>query len=108
MIDAALFISDELQVRDVTLPDGTTHALRFRQLPAVEFRRFFMSMQAEASESRDNAMAQLISKSLCNEDGSPALTLKEALRLTPTAERAIGDVVLSVNGLGEAKKTGNE
>lgn len=101
MLDAALFISDEVQLREVTLPDGSTHTLHFKQLPAAEFRRFFMATQSKDEDQQAGAMAKLIAASLCDSDGKPAMTLKDALRLKPAAEKAISDAVLSVNGLGD-------
>lgn len=99
-LSAALFISDDIQARDVKLPDGSVHALHFRQLPAAEFRRFFTALQSDDEAVMSNAMAKLITASLCTPDGKPALQLKDALRLKPLAEKAIGDAVLDVNGLG--------
>lgn len=101
MIPAALFVSADVQTRTVTLPDGSEHALHFKQLPASEFRKFFYATQAKDEDMQSAAMAKLIAASLCNEDGTPALTFKQALQLTPAAEKAISEAVLSVNGLGE-------
>ena len=101
MLNAALFISDAVQARMVKLPDGSEHELHFKQLPAAEFRRFFLATQSKDEDAQSGAMAKLISMSICTPEGKPALTLKEALRLTPAAEKAISEAVLSVNGLGE-------
>lgn len=101
MLNAALFISDAVQARMVKLPDGSEHELHFKQLPAAEFRRFFMAAHSKDEDAQAGAMAKLISMSICTPEGKPALTLKEALRLTPSAEKAISNAVLSVNGLGE-------
>ena len=54
-------------------------------------------------------MASIVAASLCNPDGSSAITPEQALLLTPAAERALSDAVLAVNGLGprEERALGN-
>lgn len=104
-LSATLFISDQVQAREVKLSDGTVHTLHFRQLPALDFRRFFIATQSKDEDIQAGAMAKLIAASVCEPDGKSAMTIKEALRLTPSAEKAISEAVLAVNGLGE--KPGN-
>ena len=101
MLDASLFVSDAVQMRKVVLADGSEHELHFKQLPACEFRRFFMAAQSKDEDQQAGAMAKLIAMSMCTPDGKSAITAKDALRLTPAAEKAISEAVLSVNGLGD-------
>jgi hypothetical protein len=104
-MDKSLFISDEVQSREIELPDGKKHTLHFKQLPAADFRRFFFASQSADEDAQAGAMAKLICASLCTPEGKPAVTLKEALKLKPAAEKAISEAVLDVNGMG--KKEGN-
>jgi len=100
-LSSALFISDTPQQRTVKLQDGSEHVLHFKQLPAADFRKFFNDLNSANDSTKAQAMAWLISASLCEPDGKPALTVKQAMVLTPSAEKAISDAVLDVNGLGE-------
>lgn len=106
-LSATLFISEAPQARVVTLADGSSHEMHFKQLPASEFRRFFLAMQSADEAAQGQAMAKLIAASICEPDGKPALTVKQAMLLTPAAEKAIGDAVLSVNGLGGREDPGD-
>jgi hypothetical protein len=98
MIDAALFVSDKVHEKQVTLPDGSTHALYFKELPAVEFRKFAIAESSEDEAVQANSMAKLIAASLCEPDGKPAITLKDAQRLTASAMTAIAAAIMEVNG----------
>lgn len=104
---STLFISEAPQPRTVTLADGSAHQMHFKQLPAAEFRRFFLAMQSADEAAQGQAMAKLIAASICEPDGRPALTVKQAMLLTPAAERAIGDAVLAVNGLADKGEPGS-
>jgi hypothetical protein len=107
-LNASLFVSDVVQEREVELPDGTKHLLHFKQLPAVEFRRYLNATASKDEDVAAGCMAKLISQCLCTTDGKPALTFKEALRLNAAAEKAISAAVLSVNGMGAKADTGND
>jgi hypothetical protein len=94
----ALFVSDKLHQRDVTLPDGSVHALHFRELPAVEFRKFYRAERSDDDAKQAGSMAALIAASLCEPDGKPAITIKKALTLNAAATNAIMSAILDVNG----------
>lgn len=98
-----LLVSPEPQARMVMLGDGSTHELHFKQLPAAHFRRYFTVLQSGDEARQSHAVAGLIADSLCNPDGTPALTVEEAALLTAPAERAITDALMDVNGLGKKK-----
>lgn len=102
-LDQSLFVSSEIHKREVKLPDGSVHTLHFKELPAVEFRKFQISETSESEDVRASSMAKLITASLVEEDGKPAITMKDALRLNSKAANAIIAVVLEINGFGEQK-----
>lgn len=102
-LDKALFVSAEVFEREVELQDGTKHVLHFKQLAAVEFRRYLNATNSLDEDVAAACMAKLISQSICEPDGKPAVTFKQALQLTPNAERAISAAVLDVNGMGKKK-----
>jgi hypothetical protein len=105
MLPASFFVSNELHSRNVTLPDGSVHALHFRELPAVEFRKFHLDEASDDDNKRADSMYRLISVSLVNPDGTPALTIQDARNLTGSAANSIMEAILDVNGFGKEKKT---
>jgi hypothetical protein len=104
MIDKSFFVSTEVHAREVELGDGAKHTLWFKQLPAIEFRRFSLAESSDDEDVRIKSIAKLLCASLCNEDGSPALTVAQAMTLTAPAMNAIFEQVLDVNGQGSKKK----
>lgn len=104
MIDAAFFTKAELQVREVELPDGSKHQIHFRELPALDFRRFQLAEQSNDDEKRAAAMTALIAASVCEPDGKQAMTAKQAAKLAPRAADALIRAILDVNGLTAAEK----
>lgn len=99
-LPAALFVSSEIQAHEVKLPDGSVHTLHFKELPAVEFRKFQLAEQSDDEDVRSSSIAKLIAASLVEPDGKPALTYKQALQLNGMAANAITEVILKVNGFG--------
>ncbi|MYZ41421.1 hypothetical protein [Schauerella aestuarii] len=106
-LDKSFFVSPEIHAREVELPDGSKHQLHFRQLPAVDFRKFSLSERSDDAEVRANSIADLIASGLCNEDGSPAITRAQALKLTAPAANALFSHVVEVNKL-QGGALGNE
>lgn len=104
MLDQSLFVSDTLHERQIQLPDGSTHMLHFKELPAMAFRAFHLAEQSKDDEVRAGAVARLIAASLCNPDGKPALTYEEACRLKPGPTTEMLNEILSVNGFGRKEK----
>jgi hypothetical protein len=100
----SLFVSDEIHEKEVKLPNGEVHKLHFKELSAVEFRKFQMAEFSEDDEVKATSMAKLISSSLVDPDGKQALTLPQALKLNSAATNAMIAVILGVNGFGEQKK----
>ena len=104
MIDSSFFVSTEVQSKFVELPNGQKHELFFKEIPAIEFRRFSLAEQSEDENVRIGSIAKLICASLCNADGTPAITFEQAMTLKAAAMNAIFAEVLSVNGQGNKKK----
>lgn len=100
----SLFISSEIHEKEVKLPNGEVHKLHFKELSAVEFRKFQLAEFSEDDEVKATSMAKLIASSLVEPDGKPALTMKEALNLNSAATNAMISVILGINGFGEQKK----
>ena len=103
-LDEAFFAAAEPLARDVTLPDGSVHRLHFRQLPAATFRKHFRQLDGDDEARQAQGMAGLIAASLCEADGSPAITPEQAALLKPAAERAIFEAILDANGMAARGK----
>lgn len=106
-MDSALFVSDAVQPRDVELADGSTHTLHFKEYSGTAFAKYAMAIRSEDSQTRSEAPAILIAASVCNPDGSSALTFERACRLKPGAMSAIFNKVMEVNAVrvaGEPEK----
>lgn len=97
------FAASDIQKREVELPDGSKHTLHFKELAAVEFRKFQMAEASEDEEVRATSIAKLIASSLVEPDGKPAITIKDAARLNSAAANAIMSAILDVNGFGKQK-----
>jgi hypothetical protein len=98
MLNESFFVSNQVQEKQVKLPDGSEHTLYFKELPAVEFRRFALAEQSENDDIKAASVAKLIASSLCEPDGKPAITFEKALQLKASAMNAIFEVMLEVNG----------
>ena len=99
--EVCYFLEGEVEVE---LPDGSKHMLHFKELPAVEFRKFQMAENSEDDEVRASSIAKLIAMSLVEPDGKPALTIKEAVKLNSAAANAIMAAILDINGFGKHAK----
>jgi hypothetical protein len=98
MLNAALFISDTVHPREITLGDGNKHALHFREISAADIRRLHVNKGSE--EQYELAVSKVIAASLCNPDGTDALTVEEAGKLKQGVRLAITLAIGEVNGLG--------
>lgn len=98
MLDKSFFVSAELQEQEVELADGSKHILYFKELPAIEFRRFALAEQSDNENVRATSIAKLIAASLCEADGKSAITFDQALNLKASALNAIFEAMLEVNG----------
>jgi hypothetical protein len=98
MLNESFFVSDKVQEKKVSLADGSEHVLYFKELPAVEFRRFALAEQSDNDDVKAASVAKLIASSLCEPDGKPAITFEKALQLKASAMNAIFEAMLEVNG----------
>ena len=100
----ALMTSDEIISRKIKLGDGNEHELFFKELPAVEFRKFYIAERSDSEDTRANSMIRLVVASLVNPDGTQALTEREALKLKSNAMNEITKAIMDINGFGDAVK----
>jgi len=100
---AAFFVSEQVHERKVTLADGSEHVVFFKEVPATVYRKFLLAEQSEDDDVRASSLAQLIAASMCEADGSPAMTFKQAKQLKAGVSGSLVNAVLEVNG----QKPGN-
>ena len=98
MLDDIFFVSPQVHEKKVKLPDGSEHTLYFKELPAVEFRRFALAEQSDNEDLKAVSLAKLITASLCEPDGKPAVTFEKALQLKASAMTSIFEAMMEVNG----------
>jgi len=96
MLDAALFVSDAVFERELTLEDGSRHKLWFKQVLADDLE----SLQSVPEAQRSAAISKLIAKSLCLQDGAPAITAAEAAKLVNGVRNAVLWEIRVVNRMG--------
>ena len=104
MLNDSLFVSNVVQERAVKLPDGSEHVLFFKELPAIEFRRFYLASQSADEDIRIHAIAKLIAAAMCDADGKTVIDAERASQLKMTAMNEIFMALLDVNGQGDQKK----
>lgn len=106
MLNDAFFVSTTLHERPVTLPDGSTHRLHFRELSAAQVRGYQIAERSADEEVQAGAIAKLIASSVCEPDGTPAMTYDRARLLKPQAANALMAEILAINGMAadQAKK----
>lgn len=102
-IDQSAFVSEAVIVKKVKLGDGKEHELYFRELPAIELRRFAMMETSEDDEKKLASMFNIIAKSLCEPDGSLALTIEQASKLNIASAMSIMGAIFEVSGNGVGK-----
>jgi len=100
---STFFVSTEIHKRTVTLADGSEHELYFRELPVSVYRKFQIAEASEDEDVRAGSMARMIVASLCEPDGTPAMTYEEALNLKPNVSNRLFDAVISL-GKSDAGK----
>ena len=105
MLDSSFFASAEVQKREVALSDGKKHTLYFKELPAIEFTRYFNAVNSTDENVALMASAKLIAAGVCDADGKPAVTVEQAATLKPGPLGAILDALRDVNGLSDEKKS---
>lgn len=106
MLDDSLFAGDTLHERDVEVSPGKTFKMHFKELPAVTFIKFHNLSGMGDEDARAGATARLIAESLCNPDGTRAMTTEKALMLKPGPLRALFEAVMSVNAADGSEAAG--
>lgn len=103
-MDAAFFVTDEIHKREVTLADGKNHVFHFKEAVATEFRKYYKAEKSDDPDISGNSMALLIAATLCEPDGTPAITYAQATKLKMPVMTAIFSAILDINGLNATKK----
>jgi hypothetical protein len=98
-MDDAFFVSQALQERPVTLPDGSVHRLHFRELSAADVRGYQIAEKSDDEVVQAGAVAKLIAVSVCEPDGRPAMTYERAMLLKPKAANMLMAEILAINGM---------
>lgn len=96
-LDDSLFVTDTLHERPVKLPDGRTHTLHFRELPAQDFIQYRAELSSDDESVRQLAPARLIARALANPDGTDALTMDKAATLKLPAAEAMMRALMEAN-----------
>jgi hypothetical protein len=105
MLDDAFFVSPTLHERPVTLPNGSTHRLHFRELSAAQVRGYQIAERSQDDEVQAGAIAKLIAASVCDPDGTQSMTHEQARKLKPQAANLLMAEILTINGMaGDAEK----
>ncbi|MDD2728324.1 hypothetical protein [Malikia sp.] len=103
MLDESLFVGTDLHEREVEVAKDKQVKLWFKELPAIEFIRFYTLSTSDDEMVRLGAAARLISSCLVNPDGSPAMSYEKALTLKNKPLNAIFAAVQEVNGSASGK-----
>lgn len=96
MLPAALFRSDTLYERPITLGDGSTHVLHFREMTRDQELKYRELVRTEGDH-----VTYMIGCSLCDPDGTP-IGEDRAANLKRGVRNAMISAILEVNG-SEAK-----
>lgn len=109
-IPQEFFVSEEIRVRDVKMSDGVEYPIHFKELSALDFRRWNENEKSADAEVRLEAICGLLVLGVCNEDGTPGLTMAQARKLKGGAMAAIFEALLDVNGATSKaqEKLGND
>jgi hypothetical protein len=95
MLPAALFRSDDLHRRDITLGDGSVHALHFREMTHAQEVKM-----RELARSDADHVSYMIACSVVDESGNPALDEAQATTLKRGVRNAMVTAILDINGGG--------
>ncbi len=97
LLDASLFISQEVQSSDVVLADGNTHKLYFKELPSASWRVYSLIERNGTLKEKSENMQRIIALSLVTPDGKQAITLEKALELKAEVVIAIFSKIVEIN-----------
>lgn len=100
MLPAALFRSDELHERPITLGDGTVHRLHFREMTREQEMKYRELVKADGDH-----VSYMIACSLCDADGTP-IGEEQAANLKRGVRNALITAILEINGSGASVGNG--
>lgn len=90
-----MFASRDVRPDTIELPDGKTAQFFVRELPDAEFRKLW----------READRSTLIAATICDEDGKPVMTAKQAAQLKPLVAAELQKIAMKHSGFGdEAEK----
>ena len=100
---AGVFAPKDVQPDTVELPDGTKAQIYVRALPDTEFRSLWGS----------GDRAKLIAATICDENGKPVMSAKQAGELKVSMAAKLQEIALTHCGIGkkaeaEQEEAGNE
>lgn len=95
-MDDDLFISEVPVERAVTLA-GKQRKLWFREVSDADWYRYVSARSSDDVDTQAGARAFLISKSLCEPDGTLALTLERAASLKLRAAKEMERVIMELD-----------
>ncbi len=95
-MDDSLFISEQPVARTVEIAKKK-HTLHFREVSDADWYRYIETRGSDDLDVRAGARAYLISRSLCEPDGTLALTLERAASIKLRAAKAIETAILTLD-----------
>lgn len=104
-VTAADYVTDEAIPRKIKIR-GELRQVWFREARDGDWYRW-IAMRADPDlDVQAGARAFIVSKCLCEPDGSPALTLEQAAGLKPRVLKAMVDAIIEI-GNADAENVGN-
>lgn len=107
-LDNAFFVSAIPVPKEVTLPDGSTHTIHFKELESAYFERFHEQRASDVEAIRHGSMPTLIAAAVCEPDGKPSMTVAKAMQLKPKVQIMLSGVIMEMNGLKAKKELPSE
>lgn len=92
-MDADLFISEQAVERKVRLA-GKERTVWIREVSHADWLKFAAIVRSDDLETQGGAQAFIVSKSICEPDGTLSLTMEQAARLKSHVLAALQSVVL--------------
>lgn len=93
-----VFVAADVKRDTVELSPGVEAEFYVRELPDAEFRKLWA----------DGDRARLIAAAICDEDGKPVMTVKQAGQLKPVLAAKFQAIALKHSGFGDAEATKEE
>lgn len=105
-MDADLFVSEQAVERTVKLA-GKSRTIWIREMSHADWFRYAAIARAGDLETQSGAQAFIVSKSLCEPDGKPALSHEQAANLKSHVLGALQTVILDYRK-EQAATSGND